>query len=80
MNSQSSINDDGISLDGESKNSRVVRRISEDDFLPLGVLLREEADFRDAVVLERARGWNGSEAHRTQHSHPKRLPEKFFFF
>lgn len=49
--SQPSVDDDGVRLDGEAKDPGVVRRVSEDDLLPLCVLLREQTDFWDAVVL-----------------------------
>lgn len=49
--SQSSVNDDGVGLDREAENPGIFRCIPEDDLLALCVLLREKADFRDAVVL-----------------------------
>lgn len=52
QNSQPSINDDGVRLDGEAKDPGVFRRVSEDDLLPLGVLFWEKADVRNTVVLK----------------------------
>lgn len=49
--SQSGIDDDGVSLDGEAKNPGIFGCISEDDFLALCILLWEKTDIWDAVVL-----------------------------
>ncbi len=54
-NSQPSVNDDRVSLDGEAKNPGIFRCVSEDDLFPLCVLFREKTDFWDAVVLKEDR-------------------------
>ena len=50
-NSQAGVNDDRVGFDGEAKDPGVFGRISEDDLLPLCVLLWEQTDFWDAVIL-----------------------------
>lgn len=51
INSQPCVDDDGVGFDGEAEDPGVLRGVSEDHLLALGVLLGEQADFWNAVVL-----------------------------
>ena len=51
--SQAGVDDDGVGFNWEAEDAGVLARVPERHLLPLGVLLREQADLRNTVVLEK---------------------------